>query len=146
MPLVSSHELDILQIITWTKLILQCKMLYALCFAAVVSSASAGPLTVVRTWTGGCMGTFTVHADNAVHGWKAHLTFANPLDKLDVTTVVHYPINNMSLYKLLCFLFWLIISNIMETKHIILAKSNVMLVFQLTENNEILNFDFYKIW
>ncbi|XP_053378966.1 endoglucanase E-4-like [Mercenaria mercenaria] len=49
-----------------------------------VSGQTSAPLTVVRTWTGGCMGTFTIHADNAVHGWTCTLNFAPPIDKLDI--------------------------------------------------------------
>lgn len=65
-------------------------MMYLLVFIFVstgwsVFAQNAAPLTVVRTWTGGCMGTFTIHADNAVHGWTCTLSFTTSLDKLDVS-------------------------------------------------------------
>lgn len=60
--------------------------LLLLCLLFIVRSAAGqSALTVVRSWAGGCQGTFTVHADAAVSGWTCTLTFASPIDKLDVS-------------------------------------------------------------
>lgn len=63
---------------------MQLVLLIVVVSVGLATAQSAAPLTVVRTWTGGCSGTFTIHADNAVHGWTCTLTFATALDKLDI--------------------------------------------------------------
>ncbi|XP_045161145.2 endoglucanase E-4-like isoform X2 [Mercenaria mercenaria] len=68
-----------------------------------VTTSLAAPVNIVNSWNGGFQGTFTVHADHAVHGWKAHLTFDKPVDRLEIwkaTVVSHSPtewiVENMS--------------------------------------------------
>ena len=50
------------------------------------ASLAATPLSYTNQWNGGFQGTFTVHADHEVHGWKAHLIFDRPIDSLEVIT------------------------------------------------------------
>ena len=53
-----------------------------------VTSSLAAPVTITNSWNGGFQGSFTVHADHAVHGWKAHLTFDKPVSSLEVISGV----------------------------------------------------------
>ena len=53
---------------------------------ACLATAEAAPIRVGNHWSGGFEGFFTVHADHAVTGWKAHLRFDSPVDSIEVNT------------------------------------------------------------
>lgn len=55
----------------------------------LVNSCLAVQIKITNSWNGGFQGTFTVHADHAVHGWKAHLVFDKPISSLEVNFVVY---------------------------------------------------------
>ena len=59
------------------------RMLLAVLFACLATAAAA-PIRVGNHWSGGFEGFFTVHADHAVTGWKAHLRFDSPVDSIEV--------------------------------------------------------------
>nr|BAF38757.1 cellulase [Corbicula japonica] len=55
-----------------------------LLFLFCIHRLEAAPVTITNSWNGGFQGSFTVHADQAVHGWKAHLMFSSPIDSLEI--------------------------------------------------------------
>ncbi|OWF45590.1 endoglucanase 13-like [Mizuhopecten yessoensis] len=61
-------------------------MLRLLVLAVTVTLALGGATNVQITneWPGGFQGTFTLHPDHALHGWKAHLQFSKPVDKVEI--------------------------------------------------------------
>lgn len=50
----------------------------------VTLSRSAVQLQVTSHWVGGFNAVFSVHADHAYTGWKAHIVFDTPVDSIEV--------------------------------------------------------------
>lgn len=66
-------------------------MCILLLFGLVGSALSMSQLQITNHWNGGFEGDFTVTGE--AHGWKAHLVFDHPVNKIEV--------NNL-LFKLCC--------------------------------------------
>ncbi|XP_064612017.1 endoglucanase E-4-like [Liolophura sinensis] len=60
-------------------------ILYGLLLSCLVTlSRSAVPLQVTSHWVGGFNGVFSVHADHAYNGWKAHIVFDKPVESIEI--------------------------------------------------------------
>ena len=60
-------------------------MLLLVLIAAVgIAHGANQRIKTTGEWQGGFNGVFTIHADNALHGWKAHLVFDKPVSSLEV--------------------------------------------------------------
>ncbi|KAK3581341.1 hypothetical protein CHS0354_016185 [Potamilus streckersoni] len=53
-------------------------------FLTAIASVTAFNVTVTNHWNGGFQGKFSINADHAIYGWRAHIVCNNPLDKLEV--------------------------------------------------------------